>query len=115
MSLNHFCAWGCPVEVKIYNPSKIKLNPKTAHCYFISYPNNSKMYKFYFLSRSTKVVDSITTKFLENDASECSYSRVRYVNLKEEIVIMPILVVQERVVFQPNEIEEVSQQKDVPV
>ena len=32
LSLNHFCIWGCPVEVIIYNLSKGKTKPKSTSC-----------------------------------------------------------------------------------
>ena len=62
-------------------------------CYFIGYPDHSKVYKFYCPSQITKLVDSITAKILENDASECSCSSARDVNLEVEIVTMPISIV----------------------
>uniref|UniRef100_A0A2N9I4J9 Integrase catalytic domain-containing protein n=1 Tax=Fagus sylvatica TaxID=28930 RepID=A0A2N9I4J9_FAGSY len=46
-SLNHFRVWGCPAEVKIYNPMEKKLDPKTTRCFFIGYPPHSKGYRFY--------------------------------------------------------------------
>ncbi|KAL6318317.1 hypothetical protein AAG906_039409 [Vitis piasezkii] len=37
-SLNHFTVWGCPTEVKIYDPSLKKTDSRTTRCYFIGYP-----------------------------------------------------------------------------
>ena len=92
-SLIYFQVWGCLAKVRIYNPSESKLDLKTTRRFFVGYPDNSKGYKFYFHSRSTKIVDSITVKFLENDTSECSCSHVRDVNVEEETTITPIQVV----------------------
>ena len=72
-SLNHFRVWGCPAEVRIYDPSQKKTESRTTRCYFIGYPNHSKGYKFYCPSRGTRVVESQTAKFLELDVAEgCS-------------------------------------------
>ena len=66
-NLNHFWVWGCPVEVKIYNPLEKKTNPKTSHYFFIRYPDHAKGYRFYYPSRCTKIVESLHAKFLELD------------------------------------------------
>jgi hypothetical protein len=41
-SLNHIHIWGCPVEVRIYNPNMKKLDPRTTSSHFIGYAVNSK-------------------------------------------------------------------------
>ena len=46
-SLNYFHVWGCPAEVKVFNPNIGKLDPKTVSCHFIGYPEKSKGYCFY--------------------------------------------------------------------
>ena len=46
-SLNHLKVWGCPAEVKLYNPTLSKLDSRTTRCYFVSYPEHSKGYRFY--------------------------------------------------------------------
>ena len=38
-SLAHFRVWGCPAEVRIYNPLEKKLDPKSTPDYFIGYPD----------------------------------------------------------------------------
>ena len=67
--LNHFKVWGCPVEVKIYDPALKKTNSRTTRCYFIGYPNHSKEYKFYCSTRGTRIVESQVAKFLEWDVA----------------------------------------------
>ena len=59
--------WGCPSEVKIYNPHEKKLDPRTLSGFFISYPKLSKGYRFYYPSHSTRIVESRNAKFLQND------------------------------------------------
>jgi hypothetical protein len=46
-SLQHMCVWGCPSEVRIYNPQEKKLDPRTISGYFIRYAERSKGYRFY--------------------------------------------------------------------
>ncbi|KAL4376717.1 hypothetical protein GQ457_02G017480 [Hibiscus cannabinus] len=67
-SLRHIRVWGCPSEVRIYNPQEKKLDPRTISGYFIGYAENSKGYRFYCPSNSTRIVESRNAKFLENDS-----------------------------------------------
>ena len=66
-SLRHMRVWGCPSEVRIYNPQEKKLDPRTISGYFIGYAERSKGYRFYCPSHNTKVVESRNAEFLEND------------------------------------------------
>ena len=66
-SLQHIRIWGCPSEVRIYNPQEKKLNPRTISRYFIGYVERSKGYRFYCPSHNTRIVESRNAKFLEND------------------------------------------------
>ena len=59
--------WGCPFEVRIYNPHENKLDPRTLSDFFIGYAETSKGYRFYCPSHSTRIVVSRNAKFLEND------------------------------------------------
>ena len=63
-SLRHIRVWGCPFEVRIYNPQEKKLDLRTISGYFIGYAERSK---FYCPSHSTRIVESRNAKFLEND------------------------------------------------
>ena len=58
---------GCPCEARIYNSKEKNLDPRTISGYFIGYVKRSKGYKFYYRYHTTRVVESINTKFLEND------------------------------------------------
>ena len=65
--MRHIRVWGCPSEVRIYNPQEKKLDPRTISGYFIGYAERSKGYRFYCPSHSTRIVESRNAKFLEND------------------------------------------------
>ena len=66
-SLQHVRVWGCPCEIRIYNPQEKKLDPRTISGYFIGYAERSKAYRFYYPSYHTRFVESRNAKFLEND------------------------------------------------
>ena len=66
-SLRHIRVWGCPSEVRIYDPQKKKLDPRTITGYFIGYAERSKGYRFYCPSHNTRIVESRNVKFIEND------------------------------------------------
>ncbi|KAL0428024.1 UNVERIFIED_CONTAM: hypothetical protein Slati_2977200 [Sesamum latifolium] len=66
-SLRHVRIWGCPSEVRVYNPQEKKLDPRTISGYFVEYAERSKGYKFYCPSNSTRIVESRNAKFLEDD------------------------------------------------
>ncbi|KAL5824162.1 hypothetical protein ACOSQ3_020225 [Xanthoceras sorbifolium] len=66
-SLRHMRIWGCPSEVRIYNPQEKKLDPRTISGYFIGYAERSKGYRFYCPSHNTRIVESRNAKFLEYD------------------------------------------------
>ena len=57
-SLCHFHVWGCRVEVRSCNPQSKKLDPKTISGYFISYCVGSRGSRFYYLSHTTRVIES---------------------------------------------------------
>ena len=65
-SLNHFHVWGCPAEVKVFNPNTRKLDPKIVNCHFIGYPEKSKGYRFYCPDRHTKFIETRHAAFLED-------------------------------------------------
>ena len=63
-NLRHICIWGCPSEVRIYNPQEKKLDPRTVSRYFIRYAEKFKGHRFYCPSHTTRIVDSRNAKFL---------------------------------------------------
>ena len=66
-SLRHIRVWGCPSEVRIYNPHEKKLDPRIISGHFIGFAEKSKGYVFYCPSHTTRIVESRNEKFLEND------------------------------------------------
>ena len=67
LRLRHIRVWGCPFEVRLYNPHEKKLDPRTLSGFFIGYTKTSKGYRFYCSSHLTRIVESRNAKFLEND------------------------------------------------
>ena len=66
-SLRHIRVWGCPSEVRIYNPQEKKLGPRAINGHFIGYAEKSNGYRFYCPSHTTRIVESRNVKFLKND------------------------------------------------
>ena len=91
-SLNHFRVWGCLAEVRLYNPQEKKLYPRTVWCYFIGYPDHSKGYKFYNPTHGQRIVESLTTKFLELDVADFPNSQVPLLKELEQrtVVSLPL-------------------------
>ena len=56
-SLKHMCVWGCPYEVRIYNPQENKIDLRTISGYFIGYAERSKGYRFYSPYHIARVVE----------------------------------------------------------
>ncbi|KAM1443641.1 hypothetical protein ACFX2I_039895 [Malus domestica] len=72
-SLNHLHVWGCKAEAKIYNPSSVKLDPKTISCYFIGYAERSKGFRFYCSSnQGPKIVETQKAIFMEYNLDDDS-------------------------------------------
>ena len=71
-SLRHMCIWGCPSEVRIYNPQEKKLDPRTISGYFVGYAEKFKGYRFCYPHHSLRFVESRNSKFLENDLASGS-------------------------------------------
>jgi hypothetical protein len=81
--------WGCPFEVRIYNPQEKKLDPRTISGYFIGYAERSKGYRFYCSSHSTRIVESRNAKFLENDLNSGSDQTRNIVFEKDHLESQP--------------------------
>lgn len=96
-SLSHLRNWGCAAEVKIYDPITSKLSPKITRSYFIGYPNNPKWYRFYCPTRGTKITEAINNaKLLENDIGVSTNQENGESSSREEKVVVPIPIIQER-------------------
>ena len=132
-SLNHLKVWGCPAEVKLYNPALSKLDSRTTRCYFVSYPDHSKGYRFYNPNGGTRIVESQTAKFLEFDVAEessCSQTIEDDSTVGNEVSVSPpIQIIVETpthhiepvetrdpvVETAPNEVHQGSQVQDVAI
>jgi hypothetical protein len=91
-SFNYLHVWGCPIEVKVFNPNIGKLDSKTVSCHFISYLEKSKDYRFYCSERHTKFVETRHAVFLEEELVKGSMV-AREINLEEKRVLVPTLMV----------------------
>ncbi|KAJ7972126.1 Retrovirus-related Pol polyprotein from transposon TNT 1-94 [Quillaja saponaria] len=100
-SLNHFRVYGCPAEVRIYNPNERKTDLKSIRCYFIGYPDHSKGYRFYCPTQGAKVVESQTAKFLEFDVAELEKFSPLDQGERNEDVIIPLYDLSEATVSVP--------------
>ena len=89
-SLNHFQVWGCPAEVRLYNPQKKKLDPRTVRCYFIGYLDHFKGYKFYNPTHAQIIVESLTAKFLELDVADFPNSQVPLLKELEQRIVVSL-------------------------
>ena len=114
--------WGCPSEVRVYNPQEKKLDPRTISGYFIGYAEKSKGYRFYCPSHSTRIMESRNAKFLENDLINGSdqisrfsfYERSSFYYLSHRLVIIHNTPQVQMGVEQPI-IEDPQTTNDLPV
>jgi hypothetical protein len=86
--------WGSPAEAKVFNPTIAKLDPKIVSCHFIGYPERLKGFRFYYLDRSTKFVETRHAVFLEDQMIRGS-GTFRKIDLEEKRVYTPNPVIQE--------------------
>jgi hypothetical protein len=91
-TLNYLHVWGCPAEVKVFDLSIGKLDPKTVSCHFISYPEKSKGYRFYCPNGYTKFVE--TRHALEDQMMRGS-TVARKIDLEEKRVFVPTPMIQD--------------------
>nr|WDD38954.1 receptor-like protein kinase transcript variant 2 [Fagopyrum tataricum] len=115
-SLRHLRIWGCPAEVRVYNPHEKKLDPRTVSGFFIGYPDKSKGYKFYCPNHSAGIIETGNARFIENGQTSGS-GNPRKVDIQEirfedhsprvsSKVVVPIVVSQLH--------DTLEQQDDVP-
>ena len=74
--------WGCPAEVRVYNPHKKKLALRIISDYFIGYPEKSKGFRFYCPNHSTRIVEIGNARFIENGEISGS-DNLRNVDIQE--------------------------------
>ena len=101
-SLKHLHVWGCPVEVRVYNPHLKKFDPRTVSGFFIGYTENSKGYRFYCPSNPLRIVEARNAKFIEEVDPSGSYSRKIEWKESREPDTTPMNI-GELVVFQDNQ------------
>ncbi|KAF7823448.1 Retrovirus-related Pol polyprotein from transposon TNT 1-94 [Senna tora] len=90
-SLRHLHVWGCPAEIKVYNPHESKLDARTTSGYFIGYPEKSKGYRFNCPNHSPRIVETGNSKFIENGEVSGSTER-NDATIKEVRVDIPLPV-----------------------
>jgi len=99
-SLRHIHVWGCPAEVRLYNPHEKKLDFRTVSGFFIGYPEKSKGFRFYCPNHSTRIVESGNARFIENAEVSARSSDQCNSDLQEitEQVTVPLSVISKVVV-----------------
>nr|ABW74556.1 copia-like pol polyprotein [Boechera divaricarpa] len=91
-SLKHLRVWGCPAEVKLYNPHEKKLDSRTVSGFFIGYPEKSKGYTFYCPNHSMRIVETGNARFIENIETSGS-GKPRKVDIQEvQIKVLPPVI-----------------------
>jgi hypothetical protein len=88
-NLSHFQIWGCPAEMRPYDPSLKKLDPRSVSGYFVGYANKPKGYRFYCPSYSMRIVESKCAVFLEGDNVNEIVQPSRFA-FEEERVVIPV-------------------------
>jgi len=96
-SLRHLHIWGCPAEVRVYNPHEKKLDARTISCFSIGYPDKSKGYIFYSPNHSIRIVESGNARFIENGQINGS-EESRKVDIQEKHAEVPTSDVSSQVV-----------------
>ena len=64
-SLNHLNVWGCPMEVRIYNPHERKLDSRTTNSSLVV-QKNLKGVNSIFPNHSKRIVEARNAKFIKN-------------------------------------------------
>jgi hypothetical protein len=93
-TLNYLYVWGFSTEAKLFNSSIGKLDHKTVSYYFISYPDKSKGFHFYYLDRYIKIVKMRHTVFLKDEVIRGSMVP-REIRLEEKRVCVDTSMVAE--------------------
>ena len=89
-SLNHVHIWGCPTEVRIFNPYEKILDPRTISCFFNGNSKRNKGYRLYCPNHITWIVKTGNTKFLENGSDSRSIASWMMV-FEEQRIDLPLL------------------------
>lgn len=104
LSLEHLHVWGCPVEARSYNLQEKKLDPGTVSYYFIGYPERSKGFRFYCPSHTTRIIETETTRFIE-DGENSGSGIPRNTVLQKIREYLPIIVIPKDILLKPAQPE----------
>ena len=100
-SLRHLHVRGCPIEAQVYNPHEKKLDSRTVNGYLIGYPEESKRYRFYCPNHSSRIIETINTRFIESgEVSGSAHKQIVDINEIRVNVSLPINVPKSTIV--PN-------------
>ena len=99
-SLRHLHVWGCPAEIRYYNPHEKKLDARTISGYFIGYPEKSKGFRFYYPNHITRIIESGNARFIENDEVS-GRETPRKVDIKEMRVQIPLTCIPNQAILPP--------------
>uniref|UniRef100_A0A2N9EWH4 Integrase catalytic domain-containing protein n=1 Tax=Fagus sylvatica TaxID=28930 RepID=A0A2N9EWH4_FAGSY len=75
-------------ELRPYDPSLKKLDPRSVSGYFVGYANKSKGYRFYCPSYSMRIVESKRAVFLEGDSVNEVVQPSRFAFEEERVAIL---------------------------
>ena len=101
-SLRHLHVWGCPAEIRIYNPHEKKLDSRTTSGFFIGYPEKSKGYRFYYPNHSMRIVETENARFIENGEISGSSMEPRKIEIQEVKVQIPLPITSSQVLVPTN-------------
>jgi hypothetical protein len=113
--LRHLHVWGCPTEVRLYNPHENKLDFRTISGSFIGYPEKSKGYKFYCPNHSTRIVETGHARFIENGEVSGS-DKLQNVVIQEVRVQVPVPMASKEIVVPiiDEQLDNIEQQINEP-
>ena len=99
-SLRHLHVWGCPTEIRYYNPHEKKLDVRKISGYFIGYPEKLKGFRFYCPNHITRIIESGNARFIENDEAS-GRETPRKVDIKEMRVQIPLTCIPNQAILPP--------------
>lgn len=89
LSLLLFNIWGCRAKVRRYNLQSQKLDLKTISGHYIGYCINSRGFRFYCLSHTTRIIEFDRAIYFEYDHNSGS-SEPCNLTLREEHIVLLI-------------------------
>ncbi|RDY08255.1 Copia protein, partial [Mucuna pruriens] len=83
-SIKHLHIWGCPADARPYRPPERKLDSRIVSCYFVSYVECSRGYKFY--DPTSRSFFEIRNKRILEEVEFGKEENIRNVVFEEEYV-----------------------------